>query len=244
MRRTWLACILSAAVAGLACAAEKGLVAHYPMEAGQGDVLADKSGNGNDGKIQGPTWVTGEFGTALEFDGVDDIVDCGAKPVLDTKAGTIEVWVRPKERAQGGIVGRNTGIGWEDNRCVLAFNTYSKEDPEGHRTVFVVADGNKDVRNYAIAEVPLAPADEWTHFVGVFDEKMSRLYVNGKEAAEKAKDFAPVMEGAPLKLGHNLGLGPAFFRGTMDEVRIYNRALTAEEIAAHYKAQMKGRRAE
>lgn len=62
----------------VACAGTAGLVAHYTFEEGGGRVLRDHSGNGNHGKILGGAkWVKGAWGTALEFDGRDDYVQCG-----------------------------------------------------------------------------------------------------------------------------------------------------------------------
>ncbi|KKL04273.1 hypothetical protein LCGC14_2617730, partial [marine sediment metagenome] len=75
----------------LAVEKETGLVLHYTFDKGAGDTVRDKSGQGNDGEILGGTrWVKGKFGSALEFNGKDGYVDCGAKPSLNIgKAGTI-----------------------------------------------------------------------------------------------------------------------------------------------------------
>ena len=56
---------------------EKELVAYYSFDEGEGNVLHDLSGNGNDGTIYGAKWVDGKYGKALEFDGRNNYVDCG-----------------------------------------------------------------------------------------------------------------------------------------------------------------------
>ena len=70
-----------------------GLVAHYDFSEGVGTVLHDRSGNGNDGTIVGAQWITRRSGYCLEFDGIDDYVDCGHGASLDlTGAVTLEAW--------------------------------------------------------------------------------------------------------------------------------------------------------
>ena len=85
MRR--MVIILAVAVlCSAGCAAEKetGLVLHYTFDKGADSTIQDQSGHGNNGAILGGTkWATGEFGSALELNGADGYVDCGAKPSLN-----------------------------------------------------------------------------------------------------------------------------------------------------------------
>jgi hypothetical protein len=78
-------------------------VAAYSFDAGAGTSVADVSGNGNDGRIQGATWtVDGRYGSALRFDGVDDAVRVPASPALDIdEAYTLSAWVRPAVEQSG-----------------------------------------------------------------------------------------------------------------------------------------------
>ena len=74
-----------------------GLVAAYGFDEGTGTAVADSSGNGNGGTVSGATWAVGKFGTALSFDGVNDIVNVADSASLDLTTGmTIEAWLLPR----------------------------------------------------------------------------------------------------------------------------------------------------
>lgn len=77
---------------------ETGLVLHYTFDEGNGSLVSDSSGHGNDGRLHGPEFVKVENGYALRFDGVDDYVDCGAGESLDiTDAISVEAWLFPEQ---------------------------------------------------------------------------------------------------------------------------------------------------
>ena len=73
----------------------KTLVTLWPLDEGTGEVTLDASGNGHDGElIEGPKWVAGKFNKALQFDGVDDVVDFGKSKELQPDTGTVLLWFR------------------------------------------------------------------------------------------------------------------------------------------------------
>src|SRR3954470_5776160 len=80
-------------------AAGTGLVAAYSFDATSGTILADVSGNGNDGTLSGAVWAAGgKNGGAISFDGAGDLVSVPDSASLDLKSGmTIEAWVRPTQ---------------------------------------------------------------------------------------------------------------------------------------------------
>ena len=84
-----------------------GLVAYWPLDEGGGTTTADASGNGNDGTLNLPGWDSGKFGGALNFDGVDDYVDCGNPSILDFGTGdfTISAWIKTTAPAGETIFG-------------------------------------------------------------------------------------------------------------------------------------------
>ncbi len=213
--------------------AEEGLVAHYQCDAGPGEVLRDSSGQEHHGTLHGARWARGDFGTALAFDGVDDYVDCGAEPGLTTEgAGSVLLWLRP-EALQGGLVTRSTGGGWADERLVLALNTYRGEP----KLQWAVADGTA----YQCGVLPLPSVDTWSHLAMTFDGRSLRFYQDGVAVGSAHQTVKPRVAGVPLLIGKCQGLGEQFFRGLIDEVRIYSRALSEMEILAQYKAEAKRR---
>ena len=87
-----------------------GLVAAYGFDEGSGTTVADSSGSGNGGTVSGATWAIGKFGTALSFDGVNDIVNVADSASLDLTTGmTIEAWVLPRALGSDVEDGRTQG---------------------------------------------------------------------------------------------------------------------------------------
>ena len=80
-----------------------GLVAGWSFDAGAGSVLADVSGNGNNGVVSGATWVPGKFGSALSFNGLSDVVQVASSASLNLSSGmTLAAWIRPSVASRGG----------------------------------------------------------------------------------------------------------------------------------------------
>ena len=216
-----------------AIGAEPGPVAHYRCDAGTGDRLRDHSGRDHHATIHGAEWVTGEFGAALQFDSVDDYVECAADPALSTEeAGSVLLWFRP-EAHQGGLVTRSTGGGWPDERLVLAFNTYGGEP----HLQWALADGEK----YQCRPLDLPPLGEWCHLALAFDGQRIRVFRDGALVASIHQTVKPRVADVPLVIGRCEGLGKQFFQGLIDEVEVYGRALSEIEVLARYKAEAKRR---
>ena len=214
-----------------AMAADPGLVLHYGFEEGQGDIAKDLSGNGNNGKLHKARWVKGAFGSALEFNGIDSFVDCGSNPTLDTTTtGSLSVWFYPTHDLGGGLVVRVTGNDWPDERLVLTH--YQKS-----RLLWAIADGKRYITTANI-DVPL---NAWTHVVMSFDGRRVALYVNGKLSHVQAQAYNPDVKGVPLVIGKSSGLGHDYFKGMIDDVRIYNRALSDAEVQSLFAQDSNGR---
>src|SRR4029453_16821751 len=75
------------------------------------------------------------------------------------------------------------------------------------------------------------PVNTWSHVAATYNGSMHRLYVNGAQVAAVSRSGKIGASAKPLRIGGNAILGE-WFSGTIDEVRVYNRALTAEEITA------------
>ena len=202
----------------------RGLVAYWSFDEGTGNTVYDLSGNGNHGTIHGATWTQGKFGKALSFDGVDDYVDCGNDESLNiTDEITIEAWVK---RA-GDFPTNNIGnIVWRHNYG--ARTGYRLFAYTNGRVRFAVGNGSNIY--YAGTGYPLSTIGEWVHVVGVFDGSYVKLYINGQFNDEVQFSGSFVEADCNLLISQ----GAETFNGTIDEVRIYNRALSEEEIRYHY----------
>jgi len=199
-----------------------GLVAAYGFNEGSGTVITDLSGNGNHGTISGAAWTSsGRFGKALTFDGVNDWVTVNDAPSLDLTTGmTLAAWVYP-----------TTNTGWrtiviKEQSGQLIYALYSSTDskkPSGH--VFV---NGKDEILRGPSQLPL---NTWTHLATTYNGSVLRLYVNGVQVSSRSVSGSILTSTRPLRIGGN-SVWPEWFKGRIDEVRVYNRALSGGEIQA------------
>ena len=196
-----------------------GLVAAYGLDAGSGSSVADASGRGNVGSVSGATWnAAGRFGSALSFDGVNDWVSVPDAGSLDLTTGmTLEAWVRPS------VLGSWRTVVFKERPGGVVYALFA--DQAGSRPLGQVFIGGE--RNaVGTAAVPL---NAWTHLATTFDGSVVRLYVNGSLTASTAVSGAMAASTGLLRLGGNSVWGE-WFSGLIDEVRVYNRALSAGEI--------------
>src|SRR5882724_7114332 len=196
-----------------------GLVAAYSFNEGSGGTALDSSGNSNTGVLSGISWTNqGRFGKALSFDGVNDWVAIADAPSLDLTTGmTVEAWVYPT--TSSGV--RDVLI--KEGASVDIYNLYARNG-RGRAEINVYIGGSNRT-----AEGSVLKANVWTHLAGTYDGSMLRLYINGIEAAHQAQEGLITASSGPLRIGGNSIWGE-YFKGRIDEVRIYNRALTQAEI--------------
>ena len=196
-----------------------GLVAAYGLNAGSGSSVVDSSGRGNAGTVSGAAWsASGRFGSALSFDGVNDWVTVADSASLDLSSGmTVEAWVRPSKAG-----GWRTVVVKERPGGVV-YGLYG--DQAGGRPLGQVDIGGE--RN-AVGSSAL-PLNAWSHLATTFDGAVVRLFVNGVQAGSLPFSGSMAASTGVLRLGGN-GVWGEWFAGLIDEVRVYNRALSASEI--------------
>ncbi len=196
-----------------------GLVAAYGFDAGSGTTAADSSGKGNAGSVSGPAWSgVGRFGSALSFDGVNDWVTVGDSNSLDLTTGmTLEAWVRPS--ALGGW----RTVAFKERPGGLVYGLYA--DQAGSRPLGQMLIGSE--RN--ATGTAAVPPNAWTYLATTYDGSFLRLYVNGVLASSTAVTGSMAASSGVLHLGGNSVWGE-WFAGLIDEVRVYNRALSAAEL--------------
>ena len=189
----------------------------------------DRSGNGNDGVLtNGPRTALGRIGQALEFDGVDDYVTTSDIAAMDDQtAFTVSQWVYLNSTADDQtFTGKNAGgVG-------LFTQTFSGND---------VAFGF-NASSFVYTNANVVSTGVWQHWVGVYDNALGtnkhKIYLNGvRQAVTNNTDPDSVTSTgantAIFEIGRNNALG-RYVAGTIDDVRIYNRALSAEEVKRLY----------
>jgi PKD repeat protein len=202
-----------------------GLVAAYGFEDASGTAVADASGKGNNGTINGAVSIsTGHSGKALKFNGSSNWITVNDSASLDLATGmTLEAWVYPLSQSNGG----NTII-LKEAPGAEVYALYSEEDVN----LPVSYINNGSYRN--VTGPNRLPANTWTHLVATYDGSYQRLYVNGVQVAQKAQSGQIQQSSGVLRIGGNSVWGE-YFDGYIDEVRIYNRALTATEVSNNMK---------
>lgn len=198
------------------------IVAHWKFDETSGTIAQDSSVNNNDGTlVNGPTWTTGKIGNALSFDGVNDYVSIADSDSLDLSGQfTLSLWYKPRSNiGVQSIFGKNNGNIYSENSYGLMQSSswlYFKVD---------------DINNGNLAPNwgPLSNG-EWYHLAGVFDGSSATVYVDGQSKASKTNSsFGSVrITSQPVYIGSLLSSWS--LNGTIDDVRVYNYALSASEI--------------
>ena len=202
-----------------------GLVGSWNMDEGTGTTAYDGSDEGNDGTlIHDPKWTTGKSGSALQFDGVDDYVDCGNDESLDiTDAITIEAWVKYPIIPTDGL--KHKAL----ERRYDAFYFGFHGSPA--KWVFRILINGTNTK----LETTPQPVDTWHHYVLTYNGSYVQSYIDGQTslgASRSGSLDAWYDRSENFRIGSQGGAYP--FNGTIDDVRIYNRALSAEEVRYHY----------
>jgi hypothetical protein len=204
------------------------LVAYYPMNEGTGRVVKDASGNGHDGEAQAdPAWVDGQtgYGKALYFDGTEPApawVNCGTwDPSDETGELGVACWIKwdgTNGQWQGIVAKRD---GWDGDEATAPVMWFLEVSTNGDMKF------SRKGLDIQFGEKP--PVGEWIHVAVAFDGTVIKLYINAEEKNSADFSFGP-MRNATLTIGcDNLGGANAFF-GTIDEMRLYDRALAAGDI--------------
>ena len=195
------------------------LVAAYSFNAGSGATVVDASGLGNNGTIANAVWtINGKYANALIFNGVNALVTIADAPSLRlTNAMTLEAWVNPTtvNRAWRDVIYKAN-----DNYYLEATSSRNPAAPLGGGSTFGETWGTA-----ALA------ANTWTHLAVTYDRVTLRIYVNGVQVSSRARTQAIATSANPLQIGGDSLFGQ-YFSGTIDEVRVYSSARSAEQVQA------------
>ena len=201
------------------------LVGWWKLDETSGLTAADSSGNGNDGNLVnmvGDEWTTGHINGALEFAGSnDDGVDCGNDSIFDiTNEITLSAWVKTND------------CGNSDHNPYIVKGDYSyglKHTDTNELEFYIKGDGDTwYLPHYAVDG---SFNGTWHHLAGTYDGSQVKLYVDG--VLEDTEDFVGSIETdtTHLYIGEEIERTYRYYDGVIDDVRIYNRALSAHEVA-------------
>ena len=195
----------------------QGLIGWWAFDEGVGSIAADGSGNGNDGVLAGgPQWVSGMYGTALEFDGDDALVDTDQSLLNDLEGFTMAGWI------SAGNVGVYSSLFGQNDLIEFGFTTESNGQlgtwMAGNDWAFVGAD-------YPYAY------PSWHHVALAGDADRIVIYIDGQEVASDENGMTSGTSGYEFSIGANVfnETGDPF-EGLIDDVWLFGRALSQEEI--------------
>ena len=217
-----------------------GLVGYWPMNENTGTVASDFSGNRNRGILTGgPTWGEGKRGKALSFDANDDLVTAGTPASLNiTGALTISAWIYPRTFGSSASSFRGRIVDKENDFVSgYSFSLYDPNTagvPNDTFALFINASGGNLNCFASNGSIVLR---KWQHVAVTLDSSKNCIpYVNGAKATTTAgfiMGSLPTSGSNSFVIGNNSG-NTREFDGSLDEIRIYNRALSADEIKRLY----------
>ncbi|MDR4497616.1 MAG: fibronectin type III domain-containing protein [Candidatus Scalindua sp.] len=194
---------------------ESSLIGYWKFNEGSGTTVEDSSGNGNEGTIIGnATWTTGKNGGGLDFDGSDDYVDVGDIDLTD--AFTIAAWIKKSGMGKNMIVGKS-------------YHTYQ---------FFVSPAGGLAYQRNSGTPLDFnakLEIETWYHVAVTFDTTNGMvMYLDGSKVVTDSDTSTTNESDFVTKIGASDGTAQDFFNGTIDDVLLYKRALSAEEILDLY----------
>lgn len=215
------------------------LLMHFDNQAQYGESATkayDFSGHGNNGTISGATWSSsGKFSGAYTFDGTNDLINISIPSSgsldIDSNPVTMVAWIKPSSVSiQQAIVARGTSDGVSAGGYGYGFWINSN----GKINVGSFGGGNFDGNTVVLT------ANTWYHVAVVINGASSALYLNGVDDTPASHTVSVVASSQPLKIGASRNLTDTadmrFFSGTIDELAIWNRSLSSQEVQQLYSS--------
>jgi hypothetical protein len=221
--------VLGVALTSVVRAADPDLVGWWRLNEGLGTTAADSSGQGNHGTLRGnPRWVAGKYASALQFDGVDDFVDIPHNEILTVdNEVTVMAWINA-ERYIGP-----TGDDWQG---ILA----KGESPSRSYSFYTERSGvlHFSAGGYGPLSTGQIPLNEWVHVCAMVIGGQAGFYINGEPAGLSGTGIVlpGTADTATVVIGKARDANREFL-GMIDDVRIYRRGLTQEEVQTAMKGQ-------
>ena len=215
------------------------IVVNMPFEGGSNSThTRDYSGNGYNGTVSGAIWnSTGGYDGfgAYEFDGVNDMIVISDGGSISLPEFTLSVWIKPKFN------------GTDDKKIFSKGNIGDPENsnfdldlnPDSSIEGFFENNNGFNMQVNSNAKVAL---NQWSHIALRYDSSTNNfsIYINGSYDTSTTTTYDPGSTTNPLHIGGCVGTGCSsanFFNGTIDDIRIYDYSLSAEQISALYNSR-------
>jgi hypothetical protein len=204
-------------------------VGHWKFEEGEGDKAYDSSGNSNTGTLTlmdpATDWVDGKFSKALDFDGSNDVVNIGAPANLNFgNKNTISVfaWVKARNNTKNymGVVYQGPSDG---TNCMFNLGTGATD------YVWRASIWHPNVSHYEFGTINL---NQWDQIGFTYNGAQVKTYQNGNliTTSDATGSFGSVVAGNYIGAYNSAGTNFSYFDGQIDDVRVYNYALTDEQV--------------
>jgi hypothetical protein len=209
-----------------------GLVGYWKFDEGLGNKTYDKSGYNNTGNINDSSWVAGRFGIAINFSDGSDYVSCGNDTSLNiTKELTVDFWVNVHDDAPSGLWPMVVSKGSQSNGWVIF------QEQNGHNLSFAYYNGTDT--NWPSGRPYDLQLNKWHHIALTFSVSQNAvksyldgvLQTNDPAMGEISSNTQRFYVGLPWYYGTS-------FNGSVDEVQIWNRSLSADEVKELYPDQL------
>jgi hypothetical protein len=199
-----------------------GLVAAYSFDETSGSTVADSSGNSNTGTLGAGVGRSsqGRFGGALVFNGDSSVTVPNSASLNLTTGMTLEAWVFPTASTSWATTLM------KENAKGLAYSLYASSS--ANRPIVYFNTGTSTTRHHYLSGPAALPLNTWSHLAATYDGVTLRLYINGAQVSSQPHTGSIITTTGALRIGgYSMG---EFFRGLIDEIRIYNRALSPSEV--------------
>lgn len=204
-------------------ALSNGLVGYWKTDETSGN-LTDSSGNGLTGTATGTTVVAGKFGNARSFNGTTDVITVSDNSVIKpTSEMTVGMWCNVITLSQINCAATK--------HSTTTNNGYAMFLNSDNKFYFQLGDGTTWAVYQAVSAA--ISATGWYHVVGTHNANSTNIYVNGAASGTTGTGGTISQNTNNLLFGKNV-VSSAFYIGTMDEIRIYNRALSPAEVTQLY----------
>jgi hypothetical protein len=225
------------------CGVTSGLLAYWKFDEGSGTSASDSAGTNTGTLVASPTWAAGKVGGALTFNGTSQYLTVPMVAGLRTSTCSVAAWVKTTLDDDETAIGFSKGSGYTDGYTIELGTNASAQLTNELITAFRNVGGTYYQAGYTTATRSQLLDGQWHHFVFTGDGSSTKIYIDGtsRTVSIDNSDSGICTNNAnidTLRIGdqHTGGAEGNFFNGSIDDLRFYNRALSAGEVSQIYNA--------